>query len=633
MRDRLSLPIVCLCAFLFVIDASAQDSDVKKLKALSIEELMNIEVISVSRMPQKLSEVASAIQVITNEDIRRSGATNIPEALRLAPNLQVSQLNSTAWVISARGFNTVFANKLLVLIDGRSVYTPLFGGVIWDLQSVLLEDVDRIEVISGPGGSLWGANAVNGVISIITKRARDTNGLVLTGAGGDFMKMNVGLRYADSIGSKTFYRLYAQHTERNGTFLPDGTRNTDAWKNTQVGFRVGLYPNKKDQFAIQGDVNAGNRSTTVPESVFDAENVLARWARQVNETSNYTLQMYYSRYWSNDPATIGDKMNTFDIDFQYKLSIGTGHNIVWGAGYRHVGDHVFNRTNVGLLPEKRTMPIYSAFVQDEISVTRKTKLTIGSKFLHNVFTGLEVQPSMRLAFSPNERNTIWTGVSHVTRQPSRFDVDYFLPLEPQPSNVPSVAGGPNFQSEKLNALELGYRVEPSSRTTLSLATFYNIYNDIYSVEALPGTQTYQIQNGSEATTWGAEFSGTWQVTKEWRLRGGFTYFEKDLHAKEGHNHDPSYLSNDAKHRVLIQSMLDLPFNLRFDVVARYVDYIPASFATARIPEYSTADVRLAYEYKAMEISVTAQNIFGERHAEYNVLQIPRNFFGRLTLRF
>jgi iron complex outermembrane receptor protein len=634
MRHCRSLALFCfLCAYLTALDLSAQESDVKKLKALSIEELMEIEVISLSRMPQKLSEVASAIQIITNEDIRRSGATNVPEALRLFSNLQVSQLNSSAWVISARGFHTVFANKLLVLIDGRSVYTPLFGGVLWDMQSVLLEDIERIEVISGPGGSLWGANAVNGIISIITRRARDTQGVIVTGAVGDFMKMNFGARFADSIGSNTYYRIYAQHSERNGTYRPDGTRNGDSWRNTQVGFRVGLYPTKDDQFAIQGDVNAGTRESTGEGSGFDTHNLLARWARQVNETSNFSLQLYYSRYWTNDPLSLGDEMKTFDIDLQYKLGIGSRHTIVWGAGYRHVDDHVVNRTFAGLLPERRKMPIYSAFIQDEIVLAEKMKLTIGSKILHNVFTGLELQPSVRLAFSPNKRNTVWTAVSHVTRQPSRFDVDYYLPLEPQPPNIPSVAGGPDFGSEKLNAFETGYRVEPSSKISLSLAGFYNIYNDLYSVEPLPGVQTLTIQNGSEASTWGAEFSGTCQVTSGWRLRGGFTYFAKDLHAKEGRLHDPSYLSNDAKHYLVLQSMLNLPFNFKLDIVARYVDYIPASFATVRIPEYGTADVRLSYEYKAMEVSVTGQNVLGERHSEYDALRIPRNFFGRLTFRF
>jgi iron complex outermembrane receptor protein len=594
---------------------------------------MNIEVITLSRMPQKLTENASAIQVITNEDIRRSGATNIPEALRLASNLQVSQINSGAWVISARGFNTVFANKLLVLIDGRTVYTPLFGGVIWDLQSVFLEDIDRIEVISGPGGTLWGANAVNGIISIITKRARDTRGVVLTGAGGDFMKMNFGARFADSVNQKLYYRAYAQHTQRYGTFLPDGTRNTDSWRNTQVGFRIGLYPNNDDQFAIQGDVNIGDRESPPDDSGFDTQNFLARWAHKVGDKSNFTLQFYFDRYWTNDPVSLGDEMKTYDLDFQYKLTAGSRHNIVWGAGYRYVDDHVFNRTIAGLLPEKRVMPLYSAFIQDEISLAANTKLTVGSKVIHNVFTGFEAQPSIRLGYSPSDRHTIWTAVSHSTRQPTRFDIDYHLPLEPQPPNVPSVAGGPNFRSEKLNAFELGYRVEPSSRMMLSLATFYNIYNDLYSVEAIPGAQTLQIQNGSEATSFGAELSGTYQVIPAWRLRGGFTYFSKDLHAKPGRMHDPSYLANDAKHRVVIQSMLNLPFNFKLDVVARYVDYIPATYATARIPAYTTADVRLGFLYKTVEISFIGQNLFTERHAEYNVLMIPRNFFGRVTFRF
>jgi iron complex outermembrane receptor protein len=268
-----------------------------------------------------------------------------------------------------------------------------------------------------------------------------------------------------------------------------------------------------------------------------------------------------------------------------------------------------------------------------MSVNDKTKLTVGAKMLHNVFSGLEIQPSVRLAFSPNNRNTVWAAVSHTTRPPTRFDVDYYLPLEPQPPNVASVAGGPNFDSEKLNALEAGYRIEPSSRIALSLATFYNFYNDVYSVEPIPGTQTLQIQNGAEGTTAGAEFSGTAQLTTGWRLRGGFTYFTKDLHAKDGHENDPSYLSNDAKHHLVLQSMLNLPFNLKLDIVARYMDYIPATYATARIPEYATADVRLAYNYKAMELSITGQNLLRDRHSEYNVLKIPRSYFGRLTFRF
>ncbi|MEI9918441.1 MAG: TonB-dependent receptor plug domain-containing protein [Bacteroidota bacterium] len=619
--------------FLITFNVLAQESDVKKLKSLSIEELMNIEVTSVSKVPQKLSEVASAVQVITNEDIRRSGATNIPEALRLSPNLQVSQLNSSAWIISARGFNTVFANKLLVLIDGRTVYTPLFGGVIWDIQSVLLEDVDRIEVISGPGGSLWGANAVNGVINIITKKARDTHGLFLTGAGGDFMKTQVAARYADSIGSNFFYRVYGQHSERNSTYHPDGTRNADSWKNTQMGFNLGFYPTSSDEVTVQGDVNLGNRESTLPGSVFDTQNILARWNHTANERSNFSLQAYYDRYWTNDPLSFGDELRTVDLDFQYKVTLAKKHKLLWGLGYRNVHDHVLNRGVAGLVPEKRVLPIYSGFIQDEISLTDHLKLTIGSKFLHNVYTGFEFQPSARLAFSPSEKNTLWTAVSHAIRAPSRLDVDYFLPIEPQPPSVPSVAGGPNFQSERLNAFEAGYRTQPSSKISMSFATFYNIYNDIYSVETLPGTQTYQIQNGSAATSWGGEFSGTYQVTNSWRLRGGFTYFGKDLHAKAGHVHDPSYLANDAKHHLMLQSMLNLPFNFNLDIVARYMDYIPASFATVRIPEYATADVRLAFTYKAMEIAVTGQNLARSKHSEYDALKIPRSYFGRLTFRF
>jgi iron complex outermembrane receptor protein len=626
--------IACILCFCFISPRLiAQEASVKSLKSLGMEELMNIHVTSVSKVPQKLTEVASAVQVITNEDIRRSGATNIPEALRLAPNLQVAQLNSDSWIISARGFNTVFANKLLVLIDGRTVYTPLFGGVIWDMQSVLLEDVDRIEVISGPGGSLWGVNAVNGVINIITKKARDTHGLYATAAAGDFMNLHAAARYADSIGSKVFYRIYGQTTRRNSTYHPDGTRNQDYWRNTQAGFNIGFYPTNKDVLTVQGDVNIGTRGAAADGSGFDTQNVLARWNRTISERSNFALQFYYDRYWTTDPLSLGDEMNTLDMDFQHKMTLGKRHNVLWGLGYRHVNDHVVNRIAAGILPERKVLPVYSGFIQDEISLRDDLKFTIGSKFLNNVYSGFEIQPSARLNYSPNDKNTLWTAVSRAVRAPSRFDVDYFLPLERQPPTVASVAGGPNFDSERLNAFEVGYRTQPSSVLSMSFAGFYNIYNNVYSVEPLPGTLTYQIQNGSAARSWGGEFCGTYQVTPEWRLRGGFTYFGKDLHAREGHDQDPSYLANDAKHHLLLQSMLNLPFNFKLDIIARYMDYIPASFATVRVPEYATADARLAFEYGKMEISFTAQNIAHKVHSEYDALRIPRNFFGRLTFRF
>jgi iron complex outermembrane recepter protein len=501
-----------MAALLFALPVSGQEADVKKLKLLTIEELMNLEVTSVAKGPQKLTEVASAIQVITREDILRSGATCIPEALRLAPNLQVAQLNSSAWIISARGFNTVFANKLLVLIDGRTVYTPLFGGVLWDLQSVLLEDVERIEVISGPGGTLWGANAVNGVINIITKKAKESQGLFASAAIGDQLRNQFAARYGTQINDKAFFRIYAQHAARNATFLADETRNKDDWRTSQAGFRLGLSPTEKDFISVQGDAYKGEIKSEPDPLRFDGQNVLTRWTRTINERSDIIVQIYYDRYWRHDPAVLSDEMQTYDLDFQHRLPIGDSHNLLWGAGYRMVKDNVYNRSiYAGLVPENRNMPLYSGFIQDEITVADNIHLTLGTKILHNIFSGFELQPSARISAVLSEKNTVWAAASRAVRAPSRLDVDYRLPIEPQPPTVPSVAGGPNFDSEKLHAYELGYRTQPHNNVSLSFALFYNEYKDVYSVETVPETLTYQIQNGSEAESWGGEFSAFYQV--------------------------------------------------------------------------------------------------------------------------
>ncbi|HYG02703.1 MAG TPA: TonB-dependent receptor [Chryseosolibacter sp.] len=625
--------IACLATLtmLFVFNDGYAQSDIKKLKSLSIEQLMSLEVTSVARSAQLLSEVASAIQVITNEAIQRSGATTIPEALRLATNLQISQLTSSAWLVGTRGFNTVFANKLLVLIDGRTVYTPLFGGVLWEFQNVLLEDVDRIEVISGPGGTLWGVNAVNGVINIITKSAKDTHGLFVTGAFGTYNQDLIAARYGSSISEKLHYRAYAQRLTRKSFTLADGTDAGDAWGFIEAGFRVDWNENKKDNLTIQGDVQKGVRETAGEGSPFDSQNLLARWTHTYSEKSELILQTYYDRYWRDD-AGVADELETYDIDFQHRFVINAHNTLLWGLGYRLVHDELYNRTiYVGLLPEERTMPLYSAFVQDEIEIGKVT-FTVGSKFQHNIFSGLDVQPSVRLAFAVSPNHTLWAAASRAVRAPSRFDVDYFLPLEPQPPEVLSVAGGPNFTSEKMHAYEIGFRSQPTKKSSLSLAGFYNEYHDLYSVETLPGTNTYQIQNGSVAETWGGEFSGFHQLSDRWRIRAGFTYFGKDLRASPGRMHDPAYLSNDATHMAGLQSMLTLPANIHFDVVARYLDYIPASFATARVPEYFTFDVRLAWEYEKVEFALVGQNLYAKYHSEMNTTRIPRHVFGRITWR-
>lgn len=623
MRFILLIVIVCL-----VTDTSAQDP--VDLKKLSLEELMDVKVTSVSRRPEKLAEVASAIQVITQQDIRRSGATSIPEALRLAPNLQVAQLNSSAWIISARGFNAVFSNKLLVMIDGRTVYSPLFAGVFWDVQHVLLEDVERIEVISGPGGTAWGANAVNGVINIITKRASETQGFYATVGMGTHLRKNAAVRYGGKIGSDLSYRVYGLYTERDHTTLVNETDNSDAWSFGQGGFSLDWQASESDRVAAHANFNAGSHENQPSVSTLDGQNILGHWTHDFSETSTLVVRAYYDRTWRRDvPSTISDQAETYDLDIDHSFSKGARHNIVWGVGYRFIRDETDNSTPIiGLVPKSRDMPLYSAFIQDEISLAGdRLRLIVGTKLQHNVFSDFELQPSGRLAWS-GKHYTLWTAVSRAVRAPSRIDVDYHLPTYPVPPPGPSVAGGPNFTSEKLMAYELGYRLQPVQGSFFSVAAFYNSYDDLYSVEALPGTLTFQIQNGTTGRSGGVELSGQMQVKDWWRVRGGYSYFYKELANKPGHTYDYSDLGNDAENRVMLQSMLDLPANFQFDLTFRYIGALPKP----EIPEYMTFDARLAWVGRSVEFAVIGRNLREDRHQEFSAY-IPRNIYGTIACRF
>jgi iron complex outermembrane receptor protein len=610
-------------------------TDSSSLKKLSLEELMNIEVTSVSKSPEKLFEAASAIQVITGEDINRSGATNVADALRLAPNLEVQQIASHAWAVSARGFDAVFANKLLVLIDGRSVYTPLDAGVFWDAQNVLLADLNQIEVVSGPGATLWGSNAVNGVINITTKSAKDTQGLYVSGGGGSFLQDFVALRYGDSVGTNFFYRVYVERFDRESTLLSNGSDGINSWDLTQGGFRMDYYPTTANTLTLQGDFYSGTEyNVSSGHSALDGENVLGRWTHTFSEESDLKLQLYFDRTWRHDiPSTITDDLVTYDFDFQHRFPIGEWQSILWGAGYRLMLDDTPPGTVIaGFVPQKRTMQLISAFVQDEITLVRdRLKLTIGTKLEHNDFSGFEVQPSVRLAWTPTEWQTIWGAVSRAVRSPSRIDVDYHIPTTPPYA----IAGGPNFDSEKVIAYELGYRIQPIQKLSLSLAGYYNDYDDIYSVELAnpPAPLPYTIQNGVDGQSWGAELSGTYQSTKWWRLRGGYTYFHKDLWNKPGHSSTSASfaaLGNDPEHQFVLQSMMDLPAHFQLDVTARYVAELP----NYQVPSYFTADVRIAWQYKRFEVALVGQNLFDNQHPEFTSAQeIPRSIFGKVTWRY
>ena len=604
-----------------------------RLKKLSLEELMDIEVTSISMRPEKLTEVASAVQVITGEYIRRSGATRLPEALRLASNLQIGQANSHDWAITARGFNGlpsaggVLANKLLVMIDGRSIYNPLFGGVYWDVQNTLLEDLDRIEVVSGPGGTLWGANAVNGVINIVTKSAKETQGLYMSGAAGSFLKDIVQVRYGTQIDSTIFFRVYGQRFDQRNTVRANGKSARDEWHMTQGGFRMDYYLSKANTLTLQGDFYGGveNKDSLTKRTVTDGQNVLTRFTHLFSDKSNLNVQLYFDRTWRKTPHSVNPffyDLKTYDVDIQHRFPIGNRQSILWGAGYRLQQD----QTARSFVPLNRDMPLYSAFIQDEIAfIPGLIKLTIGSKFLHNVFSSFEIQPSARIAWTPGNRHTIWTAVSRAVRTPSRFDADITITPE-------------KFDSEKVIAYELGYRTQPVNQLSLSFATFYNHYNDLRSLDTniTNPPPARVLANSQRAESWGFEFSGNFQATEWLRLRGGYTYFKKNIWPVNAKVLPVSVALEgvDSKHQFMFQSIMDLLRNLQLDLIGRYADVLPAAAPTIPgVPAYFTFDARLAWRFKFFEISVVGQNLLEGEHSETGASKIPRTIYTRITCQF
>jgi iron complex outermembrane receptor protein len=603
-----------------------------ELKKMSLEELFDIEVTSVSKKLERLFDAAAAIQVITQEDIRRSGASTLPEALRLAPNLHVAQSNSHDWAISARGFNGAptsngsLTNKMLVLIDGRSVYTPLFGGVFWDVQHVLLEDVDRIEVVSGPGGTLWGSNAVNGVVNVITKRARDTQGAYASGSVGSLLQDSAALRYGGSVGSKAFYRVHAQRLDFGSTELADGSGANDAWDLTQGGFRVDWQPSDADMLTLQGDFYGGSEGSPTTADM-DGQNALARWTHAFSEESEMGVQAYFDRTWRKLPSSsFGEELQTYDLDLQHRFPLGGRQSIVWGAGYRLLRDDVDNSVSASFLPAHQDMHLFSAFVQDEIAlVPERLELTLGTKLEHNEFSGLELQPSARLAWMPTGEQTVWAAVSRAVHSPTRFDAEIVTPV---------LAGDEDFDSEQAIAYELGYRVRPVDRLSLSFAGFFNRYDDLRSFDLnASAPPMFVFGNGQKADTWGFEVAGTLQAMEWWRLRGGYTYLAKDIWATSAAvvagSDDIEGL--DPSHQFLLHSMMDLPRHVQFDLVGRYVDTLSTT-TIAAVPRYFTFDARLAWQFKGWEFAAVGQNLWDDGHSEFGA-QIPRSVYGKVTWRY
>lgn len=605
------------------------------LKQLSFDQLLEIEVTSVSLRPEKLSETASAIQVITAEDVRRSGATSIPEALRLATNLEVAQIDSRQWAISARGFNNLFADKLLVLADGRSLYTPLYAGVYWDVQDTVLADLQRIEVISGPGATQWGANAVNGVVNVTTKSAQDTQGgLVVAGAGTE-LRNDSEVRYGGRLGANGFYRVYAKYLDRSDSVRPQGNDSGDAWRKTQVGFRSDWLPRADTNLTLQGDAYLAHMGQIGPDNITaSGANVLGRWSRTLGDNSDVRVQAYYDYTHRRIPASFAQDIGTYDLDIQYRRPIGAAQDLLTGVGYRFVRDSVVNTPANAFIPPEVHRQLFNVFAQDEIALVRdRLHLTLGSKVEHNDYTGFEFEPSVRLAWTPTRQQTVWTALSRAVRTPSRIDRDLYSPATP-PYRI---AGGQNVVSEKLLASEMGYRVQIDPAVALSVATFLNNYGDLRSLEPLNPPRAFPVKQSSGwwGRSEGIELTVEWRVNAAWRLHAGWTELrvrsEPQAGSRDRGTRDS--IARDPNRQLQLRSIVDIGKRCEFDTDVRYVANINRT-----VPGYTEADVRFGWQpTERWDVSIVGQNLLHVHHAEFNPAgarrEIQRGIFSKFTWRF
>ncbi|HWE50419.1 MAG TPA: TonB-dependent receptor [Bryobacteraceae bacterium] len=644
--------------------AQTSDNPGSGLKGLTLEQLGNIEVTTATRQPVTVNKTPAAIYVITQEDIRRSGATSIPEALRLAPGVEVARIDSVKWAIGIRGFESRLSREILVLIDGRTVYDPSFHGVYWEVQDTLLEDIDRIEVIRGPGGTIWGANAVDGVINIISRSSKDTTGALVSAGGGNVNQGFLNVRYGGSNGKGLDYRVYAKGNTESPESHPNG-QQFDDWRRAQAGFRADWQINPQDTLTIQGDIYADVDGESVRVTSLSAPftsivnknaqlsggNILGRWTRKFSEKSDLQIQTYYDRT-SRLQANQAEYRDTFDFDLISRIEAPHNQEITWGLGTRIsravlpaiVPTYVFS-------PDTRTDQLYTGFVQDEIPIVEdRFSLTLGSKLIHNSFSGFDVEPSARFLWTPSPRRSFWAAVTRAVRTPSDIENDLtstsLISLNPLVYSV--TQGDGKFPSEVAIGYELGYRRLINSKVSIDIATFYNSYDHLQSLE--PGIPYASISpqplamifpytngNGLKGNSSGFEIVPNWKPFSWWRLEGYWAYLNLVLRPGPGSadiTSVPNQEGSSPRHEVSVKSSLDLPGKIEFSQDFRFVSALPGQL----IGSYETADARLAWRFLPhLEFSVTGQNLFQPRHVEYGgdpgaLVGIERAVYAAITWR-
>lgn len=645
---RASIGLALTCGSLAAYAESARN-----VADLSLEDLMNIEVTSASRKAQRLSDTAAAVFVITGDDIRRSGASSIPEILQMVPGVQVGRLASNRWAVTVRGFDGRFANKLLVLRDGRSIYSPLFSGVLWEEQDMNLEDIDSIEVIRGPGAALWGANAVNGVINIITKKAKDTQGAMVSAGVGTLERAALTARYGGMMGDETRFRIYAKAVDRSSMVDMNGERANDSSGSDLAGFRIDSRLRDDSRLTFSGESRKSRGGDiwatpvlTAPYSLNKSvrqhnsgSNLLGRYERNLEEGSAITFQAFVDHSELDIDGSVGERRNTIDFDFQHRLHAGERNDIIWGLNVRNSRDSLTGGGYINFAVPSRTFRLASVYVQDEITIVPdKLRLTVGARFEHNNFSGSEPQANVRVFWRPDAMHSLWTAASRATRTPSRGETDAIVqlsvtpPLSPQnPTpfpmllrSVPNVAQG--LVSEHVDSLEFGYRAQLGTRLSLDAALFANRYRRLRSasivstgLEFAPApylVTTIAVDNLASAETRGIELALDWRPYSWWRLQPSYARFRMTAPVTGDPVRDSDgerIAGNSPRHQFSLRSQFDVAERQRLDLWLHYV----SSLTYANIPGRWDLDIRYAWRpRKDLELAVTGQNLLHKQLPQF-----------------
>ncbi|SER61333.1 iron complex outermembrane recepter protein [Nitrosomonas sp. Nm51] len=669
--QKLLVSVMLCCFTSYAIASRMPDED--QLLSLSIEELMDIRVVnvsSVSRRTQKLTETASAIFVITQEDIRRSGVTNIPDALRMAPGVQVGRIDTNKWAVSIRGFNGLSSSKVQILVDGRSDYSPLFAGALWSLQDTFMEDIERIEIIRGPAASVWGTNAVNGVINIITKKAGDTQGTLLTAGGGSFEQGFAGARYGGKINEQTPFRIYSKVSTRDNTQLLSGAANNDQWHTARGGFRVD-HTRGIDKFSLHGEIFYNSIGGTFTGNSQESEHVRGndrehqeggymrfRWDRAFSDQSALRIQAAYDQTRHQLLPYSKYEVENFDADLLHSFPLFEKHNLTWGAHYRLTNNKVFDTEIVQFNPSRRDNHFFSLFVSDEITLIPDHLLfTLGTRLDHNDFTGLEIQPNTRLVWTPNSYNSIWMAISRAVRTPSRFENDVRSLVSGNSESLGGIPiqaiilGNRNFNSEKLLAYEIGYRYQHSERASIDIAGFINDYSHVRDLSfgalslssGLPQQFILPIlpTNTASALTYGFEVSADWKPLDKWYLQSSYSYLNMHVSSNAQFKGSDPATGDAAKvsphNQLSLRSNYDISHKLQLNLWLRYTSKI----AFYDIPGYVAMDAKLVFKpVKNVELFLVGQNLLSENHREFvseintsTTALIPRGIYVGAQWRF